>query len=219
MSDEFTTPEQFRSELRGALLAHSFPVPRRQSQPLRWRGLRVGFGAAAAVGAAAIAAVVLGLGAGGEFAAPPASAASVLRTSASALQRSGRSLALVPGAYLYTKTATWFRYTQLAPRPIVVRSIHEEWIARDGTGRDRNDVVSDSRGPGGPRGTRPDPRTTSCARRHRHFCSPRCRRSRSPTRNCAGCRPTPLACARSWTGSPPAPTSPSRLRAINGKPS
>ncbi len=150
MSDEFTMPEQFRSDLREVLLAHSSPAPRRQPQPMPWPRLRLGFGAAVAVGAAAIAAVVLGLGAGGTLSPQPASAASVLRTSANALQRSGESLALAPGDYLYTKTATWFRYTQLTPRPIVVRSIHEEWIARDGTGRNRNDVVSGSRGPGGP---------------------------------------------------------------------
>jgi hypothetical protein len=149
MSDEFTIPEQFRSELRDALIAHAYPVPRRQPEPMRWRRLRLRIGAAVTVGAA-IAAVVLGLGSGGEFAPQPASAASVLRTSAGALQRSGGLLALAPGDYLYIKTSTWFRYTQLAPRPIVVRSIKEQWTARDGTGRDRDQVVSDSRGRGGP---------------------------------------------------------------------
>lgn len=148
MSDEFTIPEQFRSELRAALLGHPFPVAQRRPERMRWRRLRVGIGAAVAL-SAAIAAVVLGLGSGGELAPQPASAASVLRTSAGALQVSGDSLALAPGNFLYTKTATWFRYPQLAPRPIVVRSINEQWIARDGTGRERDRVVSRSRGRGG----------------------------------------------------------------------
>ncbi len=150
MSDDIIIPERFRSELRDALLAHSLPAPQRPSQPMRWPRARLGFGAAVAAGAAAIATLAVLLGGGGTFSALPASAASVLRASARALQRSGGSLALAPGDYLYTKTATWFRYTQLAPRPIVVRSIHEEWIARDGIGRDRDHVISHSRGSGGP---------------------------------------------------------------------
>jgi hypothetical protein len=148
MSDMLTTPERFRSELRDALLAHPYPASQLRPAPVHRQRLSVSVGAAVALGAAIIA-VVLGVGSGGELAPQRASAASVLNASAEALERSGASLALGGGDYLYTKTAIWFRYTQLAPRPIVVQSINEAWIARDGAGRDRSLVLSHFRGRGG----------------------------------------------------------------------
>lgn len=95
MSDAFTIPERFRSELRDVLLAHPFPGRKRRPAPARQR-LGVGFSAVVALGAAGVA-VVLALGSGGELAPQRASAASVLRASAGALERSGASLALGRG--------------------------------------------------------------------------------------------------------------------------
>jgi hypothetical protein len=46
--------------------------------------------------------------------------------------------------------AIWWRYTNVAHRPVVVRSVNEQWIARDGAGHDRERVISHSRGRGGP---------------------------------------------------------------------
>jgi hypothetical protein len=78
---------------------------------------------------------------GGGVAPGSASAASVLRASAAALSRDGDSLALPPGEYLYTRTALWWRYFDL-PRPYVVRSIYQSWVARNGSGRGTERVLS-----------------------------------------------------------------------------
>ena len=55
--------------------------------------------------------------------------------------RSGGSRALGPDDYLYTRTAEWWLYVGYGPYPYVVRSIQEAWLARDGRGRSRYDVV------------------------------------------------------------------------------
>lgn len=156
----------------------------------------VGFSAVVALGAAGVA-VVLALGSGGELAPQRASAASVLRASAGALERSGASLALGRGDSLYTRTAIWWRYADLASRPIVVRSVDERWIARDGAGRDRTRVISHSRGSGGPG----DPtRSTDVAlpvtARPFLLSTLPSRGSPSPKRSCDGCPPIRTRCAR-----------------------
>lgn len=150
MSDQFTAPERFRTELRDALLAHAAmltgsdaapaPGPRVRRRPV---GARLGARrlVPAMALAAAIAAVVLILRSGGALAPQPATAAGVLRASAAALDRLGGSRALGPGDYLYTKTSQWWRYADYGPHPYVVRSIQEQWLARDGHGRSRYDVV------------------------------------------------------------------------------
>jgi hypothetical protein len=91
--------------------------------------------------AAVIAAAVLILRSGGAIAPQPATAAGVLRASAAALDRSPGSSTLGSNDYLYTRIAIWWRYAGFSRHPYVVRSIQEEWVARDGHGRSRYKVV------------------------------------------------------------------------------
>jgi hypothetical protein len=86
-------------------------------------------------------AAVLTLGSAGTLRPEPATAAGVLNASAAALERQGGSRALQTGDYFYSKVAVWWRYAQFSPHPYVVRSIQEEWLARDGHGRSRYHVV------------------------------------------------------------------------------
>jgi hypothetical protein len=78
-------------------------------------------------------AAILLLDSGGGVAPQRASAASVLRASATALHRAV-SLELKPGEYLYTRIAVWQRPVG-APESYLVRSIDETWLARDGSVR------------------------------------------------------------------------------------
>jgi hypothetical protein len=149
MSNQLTAPEHFRRELRDALLEHAATLP--AGDPLPPAGLgtaRRPAGARVArrllpalMLAAVIAAAVLILRSGGALAPQPATAASVLRASAAALERLGGSRALKPGDYLYTRTAQRWRYVGNGPHPYVVSSIQEQWLARDGHGRSRYDVI------------------------------------------------------------------------------
>jgi len=151
MNDQFTAPERFRDELRDALLEHAAVLRASQNaMPATGpRGLRRPVGGRvsrrhllpALTLAAAIAAVVLIFSSQGALAPQPATAAGVLRASAAALDRLGGSRALGPGEYLYTRTVQWWRYADSGPHPYVVRSIQEQWLARDGHGRSRYDVV------------------------------------------------------------------------------
>jgi hypothetical protein len=145
MSDTFTAPERFRTELRDALLAH--PATRRRAAPApvgRRRLVRIGAGAAVALGGAVLA-IVLALDSGGELAPQRASAASVLTASATALERTGAPLMLRRGDFFYTKLALWWRYPSSARRSYVVRSVDEEWVARDGAGRSRTRMLRSGR--------------------------------------------------------------------------
>ena len=154
MSHQFTAPERFRGELLDALLEHAATLPRRDPLPgagrpagrpaVRRPSSRLVAGrrlAAALVLAAFVVAAVVSLRSGGAVAPPPATAASVLRASASALDRLGGSRALGPDDYFYTREAGWWLYIGYGPHPYVVRSIQEGWLARDGRGRSRYDVV------------------------------------------------------------------------------
>jgi hypothetical protein len=145
MIDAPRTPARFRSEVHEALLTHAWlePPPRHPSS----RRLRLVIPGTVLAAAVIIAVLVLSLG--GELAPQRASAASVLRASAAALEHPGVSRGLNRGEYLYTKLRIWWRYAG-ARRPYVVQSVAEEWAARDGSGRDRTRVLSVS-GPG-PRG-------------------------------------------------------------------
>jgi len=146
MSDQFAAPARFRDELRDALLEHAAALPASQNalpgrrQPVNGRVSRRQLLPALAL-AAAIAAAIVIFRSGGALAPQPATAASVLRASADALDRAGGSRALGPGEYLYTRTVQWWRYADYGPHPYVVRSIQEQWLARDGRGRSRYDVV------------------------------------------------------------------------------
>jgi hypothetical protein len=91
--------------------------------------------------AAIVAAAMLMLRSGGALAPQPATAASVLRASAAALDHLGGSRALGARDYFYTRINEWWRYSEFAPHPYVVRSIAELWVARDGRGRSRDHVV------------------------------------------------------------------------------
>ncbi len=150
MSHQFTAPERFRGELLDALLEHAATLPRRDPLPgsgrpaVRRPSSRLVAGrrlVAALVLAAVVAAAVVSLRSGGAVAPPPATAASVLRASASALDRLGGSRALGPDDYFYTREAGWWLYIGYGPHPYVVRSIQEAWLARDGRGRSRYEVV------------------------------------------------------------------------------
>jgi hypothetical protein len=150
MTDQFATPDRFRGELRDALLARAATLPARSSiapaagrVPRRHasagagvRRLTLGLVLAALVGAA-----VLALRSGGALRPQPATAAAVLNASATALDDQGGSRALAPGDYFYSRTAVWWRYAEFSRHPYVVRSIQQEWLARDGQGRSHSQVV------------------------------------------------------------------------------
>jgi hypothetical protein len=148
MTDEFATPERFRADLRDALLVQPEVSVRRAPARPRLPRVTVRLGTAAAL-AATIAAVVLALSSGGALQPQPATAAGVLRASADALQRTGAAFVLGRGDYFYSRVATWFRYAGAGRRTYVVRSVDEQWMARNGSGRERRRVLSHSRGPRG----------------------------------------------------------------------
>jgi hypothetical protein len=138
MNETIITPAKFRSELHDVLLAHpgvekSRRRPQRSRYPLARPLAPVLTLAAFAVAAALV------FSAGGELSPPQASAARVLRASANALERTGGSLALGADDYFYAKTATWFRYRNPA---VTVRAVSEQWVARNGAGRETTQVVS-----------------------------------------------------------------------------
>jgi hypothetical protein len=153
MSHLFTAPERFRDELRDALLARAATLPAREPLPvpaspairrpwrLRARGPVAVWRLVPALALAAIVAAVLILRSGSALAPQPATAAGVLRASAAALDHLGGSRALGRGDYFYTRILEWWRYSEFAPHPYVVRSIEQEWVARDGRGRARNEVI------------------------------------------------------------------------------
>jgi hypothetical protein len=149
MSDQFSAPERFRAELRELLLEYAASLPARDSSPTpRPRAVRrspipriAGWRLVPAIALAVAIAAVLILQSGGALAPQPATAASVLRASAAALDRVGGSRALGPGDYFYTRTAQWWRWTGYGPHPFIVRSVQEEWLARSGQGRSRYEVL------------------------------------------------------------------------------
>jgi hypothetical protein len=150
MTDDFTTPERFRRQLLDALVAHAGTTPASDPAPTasgqaggRPAGVRIIVRrlAPAVTIAAILAAAALLLRSGGALRPEPATAAGVLNASASALEHRGGSRALGENNYFYTKLAVWWRYAGLSRHPYVVRSVQEEWLARDGRGRSRYQVV------------------------------------------------------------------------------
>jgi hypothetical protein len=142
MSDQFAAPDRFRDELRDALLVHAATLPGPAAARRRARRRARIWRLVPALGlAATIAAAIVFLRSGGALAPQPATAAGVLRASAAALDRLGGSRALGAGDYFYTRTSVWWRYVGYGPHQYVVRSVQEEWLARDGRGRSRYDVV------------------------------------------------------------------------------
>lgn len=146
MTERTQMPERFRHDLLDSLLRVATTAePRLPVAPVRRRiPMRVPLSVAALT--AAIVATVLLLSSGGGVAPQSASAASVLRASAAALSRGGTSLALGRGEYLNTRTIVWWRYFD-QPRPYVVVSVDERWMARDGSGREVDRVLSVDRRP------------------------------------------------------------------------
>jgi hypothetical protein len=161
MTDRSPTPDRFRAELGDVLVAHAATLPGRAvgSPVVPGRGVgppagtrraarnrrrspgavrRLGPGVALA---ALVVAAVLTLGSTGTLRPAPATAAGVLNASAAALDHDGGSRALGPGDYFYSRIAVWWRYADLSPHPYVVRSVDEEWLARDGRGRSHYRVV------------------------------------------------------------------------------
>jgi hypothetical protein len=167
MTDQFAAPAMFRAELRDALLSRAATMPAvgQTSRTVRTRR-RAGRLTGAIALASAAAAAVLVLVSGGTLRPQPATAASVLNASAAALEHRGGSRALGPGDYFYSRIRVWWRYSQFTSRPYVVRSIQEEWLARDGNGRSRYDVigVSGARGGGLPLTRSQDARLRAQAR-------------------------------------------------------
>ncbi len=150
MSRQFIAPERFRDELRDVLLAHAATLPARSGSPapaspvVRRRApgrVAVWRIVPALALAVIVAAGVLILRSGGALAPQPATAAGVLRASAAALDHLGGSRELGPEDYFYTRTAVWWRYVGYGPHQYVVKSIQQEWLARDGRGRSRYEVV------------------------------------------------------------------------------
>jgi hypothetical protein len=140
MTDQLATPDRFRAELADALLAHvaTLPHPDSKSPAANRARRRVSLGL---VLAAIAVAAVLTLRSGGTLRPEPATAAAVLDASAVALDHQGGSRALGPDDYFYSRTAVWWRYAEFSKRPYVVRSIQDQWLARDGRGRSRYRVV------------------------------------------------------------------------------
>jgi hypothetical protein len=149
VSNQFKAPEGFRDDLRDALLEHAAslarhdpltaPGPLAASPPAGPRIVRRIV--PAFVLAAVLVAAILALRSGGAVAPQPATAASVLKASADALDRVGGPRALGPHDYFYTRTAEWWLYVGYGPHPYAVGSIQEEWLARNGRGRSRYEVA------------------------------------------------------------------------------
>jgi hypothetical protein len=141
---------RFRRQLLDALLVHAATLPARDSmsaaghpgaQQRTGRRVTVRRLASAVALAAIVAALVLALRPGGVLRPRPATASSVLNASAAALGRGGGSRALAPGEYFYSRIAVWWRYAGFSRHPYLVRSIQEQWVALDGRGRSRYQVV------------------------------------------------------------------------------
>jgi hypothetical protein len=140
------TPERFRTRLGEGLIAHAADrsfAPDRDIRPVRRLRVPLGVRTATIVGAATVAVVLL-LASRGSVSPPPASAASVLRASASALERTAPALTLAARTYLYTRTLNWWRNFD-APNNAVVLSVSETWTERNGAGRTRSRVLKPSR--------------------------------------------------------------------------
>jgi hypothetical protein len=154
---ELETPERFRRDLGDALVGHAetyvrAPLPRVAHNPRRpTRRLMPAAGAIAVLAAATVA--FLSLVGGGGVTPQAASAATVLRASAQALDRGGPGTPLARGQYYYTKELVRTRYADLAPHfQFVGTSINQAWVAADGSGRDDQRVLSAERlTPSGPK--------------------------------------------------------------------
>lgn len=150
MSPEYRAPERFRDDLRDALLQHAATLQGCGPRPAGGSGTNSRSVGPRVVGrrlvpalalAGLVAAVILLLRSGGALGPQPATAAGVLRASAAAIDRLGGSRALGPDDYFYTRIAVWWRYAGFSPRPYIVRSVQEDWLARDGRGRSRYEVL------------------------------------------------------------------------------
>lgn len=139
---DFKTPPRFRAELRATLLSH--PSAGQAAEPVAAKPRRVQRRVVPALmlGVAVLATVlVIALGGGGGLAPPRASAAAVLNASAVVLDKSGASLSLARGQYFYVREAVWFRYAWPGTRPFIVRSVYEDWVGSNGSGRERVHVT------------------------------------------------------------------------------
>lgn len=142
MEPSLATPPRFKAELRAALLSHPAAQLPARTVAAPQRRLRRRLAPALALGVAALGVVlVVGLGGGGAAAPSRASAAAVLNASARALEKSGSSLSLARGQYFYVREAVWFRYAWPGTRPLIVRSVYEDWVASNGSGRERVHVT------------------------------------------------------------------------------
>lgn len=142
MDPDFETPPRFRADLRATLLSH--PSAKVSAGPVaaKPRRVRRRIVPALALGVILLTAVlVVAPGGGGGLGPAPASAAAVLNASAVALEQSRTSLSLSRGQYFYVREAVWFRYAWPGTRPFIVRSVYEDWVASDGSGRERVHVV------------------------------------------------------------------------------
>jgi hypothetical protein len=165
VSNQFSPRARFRAELRNMLIEYAASLPARDSSPAadRQAGGRsaippVAVWRLAPVIAlvAVIAAAVLILRSGGAVASQPATAASVLRASAGALDRLGGSRALGPDDFFYTRTAKCWLWTGYSPHPFVVRSVSRyESLGVSGVDVNRALPITRSRDVRLPRHSRP----------------------------------------------------------------
>ena len=118
--------------------------PRARHERCRWRtgarvdGSRPAFGLALIVLAAAL---IISFGGRAGLAPQGASAKGALNASAGAIDLRGASLSLAHGGYFYSRTLTWFRYAWAGTRQFTVSGVSEEWVARNGSGRQRFGVL------------------------------------------------------------------------------
>jgi hypothetical protein len=142
MQTSFVTPPRFKAELRASLLMHSATESPARAVPVTHR--RVGRRVAPAFALALVllaATLIISLGGRGGLAPQGASAKGVLNASAGAIDQRGPSLSLAHGGYFYSRSLTWFRYAWAGTRQSTVSGVSEEWVARNGSGRQRFGVL------------------------------------------------------------------------------
>jgi hypothetical protein len=146
MKPTFDVPSRYRADLGDALVAYAATHPAAAGREAaarrsgRW-ARRLPLTAAAVVAIAAIAMLLVD-GAGGGGSPQTASAATVLRTAAIALDRHGLGTPLRHGEFDYTKLLTRMRLTIYSRTPYVVTAMERRWVATNGAGRDDYDVLS-----------------------------------------------------------------------------
>lgn len=140
-----SVPDQFRAELKAAMLAHADQLTRGQDQSLPLRRAKRRLTRLLPSSAVALIAVGVAVAA---FASrgttpPTASAATVLRAAAAALERSDIDLRLGAHTYLYERTIERSRFLDPSGTT-VLHALDESWRAQNGAGREHITVLNRS---------------------------------------------------------------------------